>query len=782
MRILHVDDEPDMLEITRRFLMKQDDRFVVECSDSVSNALELLEENKYDLIISDYMMPNIDGLEFLRCVRKKSDIPFIMLTGRGREEVAMKALNIGANRYLQKSSDLKAQYKLLADVIIQEIKHYRAEKDQLKTMKELKESEERFRMAIENLPHGVFIHDLDGNIVMVNEQSCRNTGYSRDELLSMAVADIDSTSIRRDDRAHLWLKLKTGDRRKITSKHRRKNGTEYDAEIHITAIRLNDQPMILAVAQDISKRLETENERKQYISELQMINDTIVEASRLNDVEEICEYIAQAICDTIPNSFVTVTLYDRKIDRIRLRTIAGLEDAESHMEYFFGSSEPIDVSPSDLEHLSKYTLSGKLEYVPNGLSDLIPKSIPKERSDSIMKKLGIENVYTVGFALEGRPYGSVTIYLPAETEIRHSAAIETIVSHFSEMIQHRQAEEAYLESQDRYQALFHSIRDAILVTNKDREIVNCNSAFTDLFGYSLEEIKGKKTKYLYSNEVQYEELGELLSQYSTDSNFFYIVDYSTKSGEVFPGETNVFYYQNQDGDIQGHIGLIRDIRDQLEAERRREFLYSLLRHDMKNKVFVVQTYLDLLKNTELSENQSSIINKALHATSEQNRLIERIQMLYQVDSEALDTVSIIPILREIISEYELHAEEVGICVKFKDSDSEIQVVGGGLLKPLFTNVIANAVIHSKGSHIQIMTKDTGDYILIRVEDDGVGIPTRIIKSILSGDIEDHIGNLSGIGFYLIRKIAEEYGGWIEISSSNLGGTKVDIYLKSGSNQ
>ncbi|MBD3407346.1 MAG: PAS domain S-box protein [Candidatus Lokiarchaeota archaeon] len=777
MRILHVDDEPDMLEITRRFLEKQDSRFTIDSAASVEEAMMHLKNNSYDLILSDYQMPDVNGLVFLKIVREQSDIPFIMLTGRGREEVAMKALNGGANRYLQKSGDVKNQYKLLADVIIQEIRHHRAEQEKEQAMKDLRESEERFRIAIENLPHGVFIHNLDGEIVMVNEQSCKNTGYSRKELMEMSVGDIDPESISREDREKVWIQLKTGGRMKIASTHLRKDGSSYDVEINIAAITLNNEPMILGVAQDITERLKTEMARKQYISELQMINDTIVQASRLQDIDEICEVIAQAICDAIPKSFVTVTLYDRKIDRVRFRTIVGLDDVEGLAEYFFGSSESIAARQDELQHLKKYTLSGKLEYVTNGLSELVPLSIPKERSDSIMEQIGIEKVYTVGFALEGEPYGSVTIYLLEGGEIRHKSAIETLVSHFSEMIQHRQAEEAYRESQDRYQALFHSIRDAILVADVDRNIINCNSALTELFGYSLEEIRGKKTHYLYESKEQYRTLGEQLSSHSSDSNFFYTVNYRTKSGEIFPGETNVFYFENNDGEVEGYIGLIRDVTNQIETEKRREFLYSLLKHDMKNKVFVVQTYLDLFDGTDLSETQTELLQKAKHGINEQKRLIERVQLLYQVDSEEVDLVLLNPIFKEIISEYELQAEQTGITFQFEMPDN-ISALGGGLLKPLFTNVISNAVIHSNGTRIHIQVGKRDEYIIVSVEDDGLGIDKRIVESVTTGSIEDNIDDMSGIGLYLVRKIAEEYGGWIEISKSTLGGAKVDIYLKS----
>ncbi|MEF8894588.1 PAS domain-containing protein [Halodesulfurarchaeum sp.] len=122
----------------------------------------------------------------------------------------------------------------------------------------------------------------------------------------------------------------------------------------------------------------------------------------------------------------------------------------------------------------------------------------------------------------------------------------------------------------RHQMLFESIRDAILVANTDRQIVECNQAFTDLFGYSLDEIAGKPTHAVYESKEEFEEMGKAIQGHIGDPEFTKIVSYERKSGEVFPGETNVFYLRNQDGEIEGMIGLIRDVSERLERKRELE--------------------------------------------------------------------------------------------------------------------------------------------------------------------------------------------------------------------
>ncbi len=126
--ILYVDDEPMLLELAKLFLEQTGD-FRVDTVTSAAAALDILSSTHYDCIISDYQMPGMDGLIFLKTVRSRGNtVPFIIFTGKGREEVVIEALNSGADFYLQKGGDPKSQFVELAHKVRQAIRVKRATK------------------------------------------------------------------------------------------------------------------------------------------------------------------------------------------------------------------------------------------------------------------------------------------------------------------------------------------------------------------------------------------------------------------------------------------------------------------------------------------------------------------------------------------------------------------------------------------------------------------------------------------------------------------------------
>jgi DNA-binding NtrC family response regulator len=115
--VLYVDDEPVLLDTLKLFL-ERDPEFRIATALSARKALEKIRTESFDAIVSDYEMPEIDGIAFLKIVRERyPKMPFIIFTGKGREEIVIESLNSGADYYVKKGGDARSQFAELASKV-----------------------------------------------------------------------------------------------------------------------------------------------------------------------------------------------------------------------------------------------------------------------------------------------------------------------------------------------------------------------------------------------------------------------------------------------------------------------------------------------------------------------------------------------------------------------------------------------------------------------------------------------------------------------------------------
>ena len=126
LRVLHVDDENSQLEMLQLFLSQLDASVeVVSCSNPLEG-LRLVAEDGFDCVVSDFLMPPMNGVEFASRVKELKDIPFILYTGQGSEEVAEHVFQAGADDYIRKEIE-PSHYEVLLNRIRHAVDKYRAE-------------------------------------------------------------------------------------------------------------------------------------------------------------------------------------------------------------------------------------------------------------------------------------------------------------------------------------------------------------------------------------------------------------------------------------------------------------------------------------------------------------------------------------------------------------------------------------------------------------------------------------------------------------------------------
>jgi PAS domain S-box-containing protein len=257
--VLYVDDEADLLEIGKHFL-EMEDQLSVDMALTVSEAMAMLQSRAYDAIVSDYQMPEINGIEFLKRIRASGNtIPFIVFTGRGREEIVIQALNEGADFYLQKGGDPTPQFAELHHKVLAAVQRRQAEED-------LKKREEQFRLLATNSTDVIWTMDLGGHFTYVSPSVERLRGFTPEEVMSQTIEEAltpaDASTIR-----NLFLQIfdQIGEGKPLSEfrgelEQPRKDGSTVWTEVTSKGLynERNDLIGIIGVSRDITERKKME--------------------------------------------------------------------------------------------------------------------------------------------------------------------------------------------------------------------------------------------------------------------------------------------------------------------------------------------------------------------------------------------------------------------------------------------------------------------------------------------------------------------------------------------
>ena len=256
LHILHVDDDASLLQVSK-MILENENKFKIDLANSVDEAFEKLKTRSYDAIVSDYDMPLKNGLDFLKELREeKNNIGFIMFTGRGREEVAVKALNLGADRYINKNGSPEATYCELADAICKTVERKKA-----KAL--LLDSEAKYRTLVEESLQGIMVaQGAQPKIVFANSAMGKMLGYTVEEFTSLSPQEVFGL-VYYEDRELFFNRFRDrllGKQRESNYDFRavRKDGAIIWLQASSNRIEYNGQPAIQAMFLDIDERKKAE--------------------------------------------------------------------------------------------------------------------------------------------------------------------------------------------------------------------------------------------------------------------------------------------------------------------------------------------------------------------------------------------------------------------------------------------------------------------------------------------------------------------------------------------
>ncbi len=700
-RVLHVDDELDFLKTAKQILEMQG-AFEVETASSVEEAMEKMKEKEFDVIVSDYIMSGKHGLQFLKELREsENNIPFIIFTGKGREIVAIRALNLGADQYVNKIGKPETVYYELAHGIRQTVKRKRA-------TKEVWTREQRLSAIFSSSPDSVTVSDLEGKIVDCNEAAWKLTGFtSKEELLGKSSFEFIAEKDRKRALKNLKKTFEKGTIRNVKYTFLKKDGEKYTGELSASVLKDSSGNPIgfVGVARDITERRKAEE--------------------RLLESEERFRSIVE-------NSHDGIVMIDNKF------MIAYANDETSHI---IGYSKEEIVGHSFMKFLSEES-----------------KNLVKDRYLRRQKGERVTSTYEFKVVRKDGQERDVEI---KSTVMRDSRGMMQTVAQLLDITERKKAEEKLRSSEERLKILFEFAPDAYYLNDLAGNFVDGNKAAEELTGYNRSELVRKTfLKLGLLRRRQIPKAAKLLAKNAlgkpTGPDEFVL---NRKDGAQASVEIRTFPVK-----INGQtlvLGIARDVTERKKTLEKLKILNEklgvvgkLTRHDVRNKLSTITNNVYLARQTLTGDSKTSEYLEDVNSSCGQmERILDFTSNYEKLGVEELIYIDVEKSVEDAVS---LSSDLKG--VKVMSDCKGLKLLADSLLRQLFYNLIDNSLRHGERvSQIRIFYEVGKDQMRLVYEDDGVGIPKAEKETIF----EKGYGKGTGYGLWLIWQMCEVYGWTIK---------------------
>jgi PAS domain S-box-containing protein len=759
--ILHVDDDPKFLSVVADLLEAADSRITVTSAETPSEGIEQITTVAPDCVLTDYKLPGQTGIEFLQTVRESNPaLPVILLTGKGNEDVASKAITAGATDYLQKKTALNHE-QVLINRIFNVVEQHHASKRAASLQRirsivndinqALVRSESR--SAIETRACEI-ISDADPyRFAWIGGVDDESQSVTPRASAVVEEADLDSITVIVDetptDRGPVETALR--DRRVAVSQDvsedpafepRRDEALDREyTSVAATPLAYEDTLYGELVVYADHPNAFNEHEQ-QLLAELganigQAIHSVALQTSLR---EERNRY--QALFENAPTPVIAVDQSDPEYHRI-------INVNEAFTDVFGYSADEVigsDVAeavvpPGELENHKQYrqrALAG----------ESIISEVKRETATGVRE-----------FLLHVVPFGT------GDDDPAYTFAWYTDITERNERRQELERTNTVL------QTMVDNLPIGVLIEDADRDIILANDRLGETLGVPIdgEELIGRDCA-VAAEEIQHlfaepEQFIEKTQTHLQQRDFVRNEQLTLADGRVL--ERDYVPYTLPGGPAS--LWLYRDITEQKQREEelqqqneRLEEYANIVAHDLRNPLNTAYGHIQLAQSEVDSEKLSSAANSIQRGFD----LIDDMLTLAQ-QGQDVDTLRPINIDTEAIQCWETVATETATLEI--ESDRTINA-DPSRFRQLLENLFRNAIDHGgEGVTVQVGSLSDGFYI----EDDGEGIPAENRESVFAaGYSTDSQG--TGFGLAIVKRIAQAMDWEVTVTTSADGGARFEF--------
>lgn len=737
--ILFAEDIKTDFELAVRTLRKGGINFESKLVDSKDKFIKAIEENRPDIIISDYSMPEFDGMTALKTARAiDPTIPFIILTGSMNEETAVSCMKEGANDYVIKELISRLPYAVNETLI----KHKMILEKEI-VERELFEKTEELNNYFTNALDLFCIAGIDGTFLRLNNAWEKTLGYRMDELIGenfikfVHPEDIEST---KRVLSKLENKEEVSD---FENRYICKDGNYKWIEWRSKS----SGDKIYAAARDITDRKNSEQEIFELSERLQhylATSQTITYALRINNKSVLPFWISENVT-----------------------RILGYEIQEVLNETWWSENLYPEDKKSTAEEFENFRTSGNDTYIREYRFFTKSKNI-----------IWIRDELRIVKDRKGRPY--------------------EIIGTWTDISKRKEAEEDLIKSEKKYRQFFEEDLSSVYLSDVDGNLIDCNPAFVSSFGFkSREEALSSNTIELYENSDERKKFVNLLKE--RKRIIYYEQKLYKKNKEIIYVIVNAIGIFNSDNvltKIQGYlfdITEIKNLQNELikakETAEKANYLKSeflaQMSHEIRTPINAILNSASLIKEESARYSNSEVQEFFPVIDSASKRIIRTIDSILNMSE--LQTGSYNPefkkfnLVRDILDHLYLEFKSLAVSKKLKynliiNTNNTDLFADFYSIQQTFSNLIDNAIKYTDAGSVDIIVyRNQHNKLCVDVKDTGMGIAKEFIPEIFDAFRQEHQGysrkyDGNGLGLALVKNYCKINNSEINLSSEKDFGT------------
>ncbi len=739
LRVLIVEDSEDDTLLLLRELRRGGYEPAFERVETPEAMRAALEKQEWDIVISDYILPNFSGLAALTLLRESGlDLPFIIVSGNIGEDIAVGAMKAGAHDYI-----IKGNLARLVPAVERELRDAEGRREARRAEEALRENERLLRTVLETLPVGVWIVDKTGKIVHGNPAT-RNIWAGARYVGMDLYGEYKGwwVSTGKQIEPEEWAAA-----RAIT-----KGETSIDEEIEIECFD-GTHKIILNSA------IPIRNERQEITSAI-IVNQDITDRKRadqaLRENNELLE-------NMFSNIHVKIAYMDTEFNFVRVNRTYAEADGKTP-EFFPGKN-----------HFTLY---------PNEENEVIFRRVVETGEPYF--------AYEKPFEYAEHPERGATYWDWSLVPIKEGdGRIIGVVLSLIDVTDRKLAE----VDRDRLAAAVASTADAVAITEPLGGLIQyVNPAFERISGYTRDEVVGRSLHILDSGKhdaVFYQELRETLER---EGVWRGTLINKKKDGTLYFEECTYSPVRDPSGKIMNYVSVKRDVTEKLRLESIVEsvntmenigYVFSGVRHEIGNPINTAKMILSVLQH-KLDKSTKEDIREQIDRTMTEIARVEYLLKslknfnLYEsLDIQAVDMGAFLTRFLSLLAE---DYDRKNITIKTDLSPEATRAYADPrALQHVLLNVFSNAADALEGRDdptILITVLKRNGRIHIGVTDNGSGMSETQQKDLFKPFYTSK-NQGTGLGLVIVKKMLAKMNGTIEVTSVQNQGTTVDIALPEG---